>query len=467
MPAFHTHRWGAAVALAACAGLGAGPGLAQQSNSGVGLGPSQSLSQPAPPPAPQAEHLLGDWGGVRTSLGERGIDLTVDFTSEAAGNVAGGTRRGFTFANQVGLQADMDWQKLAGLQGFSTHVVLVNRSGSNDSVLFGDRVNSVQEIYGGGGNVLVHFVYAYAEQSLADGRVDIAAGRMPVLNDFAASPLYCNFMNVSICGNPGSLASGDVGLSAWPASTWSGRVRARPTPETYVQFGIYEVSQGIYSDSRARSGFDFSTNRDTGAEFPLEVGYTPSFGADRLPGHYKLGVGYDTSNYPDFYADAAGGPLALTGANPRNHHGRVIWWALADQMLLRHGAGDDAGLIALAAYTHGDPATTAYESQYTLGLLDKGFWASRPSDTIGLLATYQTLSGALGRQQVLEQAFGLPLSNNATGKQTSELIFEANYDIHVYRGVNVQPEFQYIVRPNGESDRKDVQVLGFKTHVTF
>jgi porin len=440
---------------------------AQQTNSGAGLGPSQGVSQPAPVVTPPTENLFGDWGGVRTSLGNLGISFTLDLMSEAAGNVSGGTRQGFTFANQVGFETDIDWGKLAGLDGFSTHVVIVNRSGSSDSVLFGDHVNAVQEIYGGGGDVIAHLVYAYGEQSLLGGRVDIAAGRMPVLNDFAASPLYCNFMNVSICGNPGALAAGDIGLSTWPASTWGGRVRVRPTDSIYVQAGVYEVSQGIFSASTARSGFDFTTARDTGAEFPLELGYEPTIGPAKLPGHYKLGVAYDTSNYPDFFSDSAGAPASLSGAAFRNHHGRVIFWALADQMLLRQGPGADDGLILLGAYVHGDPATTAYESQYTAGLIDKGFWRARPGDTAGLLFTYQKISGTLGREQALQQEFGLPLSHSATGAQTSEMIFEANYDIHVYRGVNLQPEFEYVVRPNAQSGIKNAEVFGVKTHVNF
>ena len=50
--------------------------------------------------------------------------------------------------------------------GLSTHVIFVNRSGANDSHLFGDNVSPVQEIFGAGGNVAVHLVSAYAEETL-------------------------------------------------------------------------------------------------------------------------------------------------------------------------------------------------------------------------------------------------------------------------------------------------------------
>jgi porin len=102
-----------------------------------------------------------------------------------------------------------------------------------------------------------------------------------------------------------------------------------------------------------------------------------------------------------------------------------------------------------------------------VGLLDRGFWRARPSDTIGLLYTYQEVSGALGKEQALQQEFGLPFANNATGIQTYEMVLELNYDIRVYRGVNFQPEFQYVFRPNAQSNIKNAAVLGFKAHINF
>ena len=115
------------------------------------------------------------------------------------------------------------------LTGLSTHVIFVSRSGYSDSILIGDSVAPVQEIYGASGNVLVHLVSAYAEQTLLDKRVDIAVGQMNVENDFASSPLYCFSMNNAICGDPKALPAGDLGHSAFPDGVWAGRIRGRPT----------------------------------------------------------------------------------------------------------------------------------------------------------------------------------------------------------------------------------------------
>ena len=90
--------------------------------------------------APTNEHLFGDWGGLRTKLEDMGIYLSLDALTEFAGNVSGGTQQGSTFAGQEALGLDIDWQRLAGVPGFSTHLIIVNRWGGNDSNLFGDHL---------------------------------------------------------------------------------------------------------------------------------------------------------------------------------------------------------------------------------------------------------------------------------------------------------------------------------------
>ena len=209
------HRIMATCGMLAAMSTGAG---AQAINSGVGIGPSLQAAEPSAQKsvAPTVEHLFGDVGGIRTNLENQGIYLLLDATTELAGNITGGVKQGATFANQIGFQADLDWQRLAGITGLSTHVIIVNRSGSNDSRLFGDNFLPVQEIYGSGGNAALHLVSAYAQETLDGGKLDLTIGRMNVENDFASSPLYCNFMNNALCGDPKALPGGDIGHSAFP-----------------------------------------------------------------------------------------------------------------------------------------------------------------------------------------------------------------------------------------------------------
>jgi len=440
----------------------------------VGAGPSagaQAASNPTLPPTQAIDHapverIFGDWDGLQTDLISRGINLQVNAVSEFAGNVSGGVKQGATFANQLGFDLDINWERLAGVTGFSTHLILVNRSGSSDSTLFGDHLLPVQEVYGSGGDAGVHFVSFYGEETLLNGRFDFAAGRMNVENDFASSSLYCSYMNNDLCGDPKALPGGDIGHSAYPDAVWAARLRIEPTDATYIKVGVYAVNQGLYTNKYYRSGFDFNTSQDSGVYLPLELGWTPKIGPDALPGHYKAGAGYDTSSgYKDFAnALVADG---VSGYADRFRRGSTQAWVLADQMVWRHGKGDTNGVILLGGVVANNPSNTAYAEQYFGGLIDGGFWKARPEDTISLLYTYVKVSSHLGDVEAVEQTLGLPFSNGASGIQTHEQVLEANYKVRVSQGLSVQPDFQYVFQPNAQANIKDVAVFGMRATAEF
>lgn len=269
--------WITAVLLGTALCVGTGPADAQQAGNGIGITQNQ---QGPPPPLPPvstpavALHLFGDWGGILTYLGDLGVDLKLDYTTETAWNVSGGRRQGADYADQIGLQADIDWEKLAGIPGFSTHTIFVNRAGRNASADYiGDRVIQAQEIYGAGFGKAAKLVYFYGEEKLWNGRADLAAGRLAVGVDFAASPLYCNFMTLTICGHPRALTS-NQGFTDWPTASWGGRIRARPTADTYIMAGVYDSEP---FPAGGPSGWDWSTRHSTGETVPAEVAWEPMY----------------------------------------------------------------------------------------------------------------------------------------------------------------------------------------------
>jgi hypothetical protein len=61
--------------------------------------------------------LTGEWGGARTALRNKGVDLFAGYTSEAASNLTGGTRRMTTETAQLAFGTTIDTEKLLGLKG--------------------------------------------------------------------------------------------------------------------------------------------------------------------------------------------------------------------------------------------------------------------------------------------------------------------------------------------------------------
>ncbi len=442
-------------------GFASGAAFAQTPDTAQGTFASQKLSN-APgsdfgaPPLPAPEALVPQ---VNVALAKYGTAVLLSNVDEFDGIISG-PRKGSANAGQYGLEWDQDWDTLAGLHGFETHAVAVGRYGIPTSPIFGDNLNPSQEIYGAGGNVAIHLVFFYGEETVAHGRVAFAFGRFPSQNDFDASPLNCNFQQNSLCGNPKAIGD-NVSNSSYPDANWAFRLRVRPVSQVYVQSGIFFTEDNIYNATNGyRSGFHLSSSHINGEFFPAELGWEPTFGADKLPGHYKIGASYDNNNHTTF---------GLSAQNPNVRKGGSQAWASIDQMLLRQGPGATDGIIAKADYVHNDHRYSTRGEEYIFSAIDRDFWKARPFDTIGVLFAYTQVPSNLTNTQRLEQELGLPLTGgfiNAPiqpGPQTHTINFELNYQIHVFRGVTFAPDFQYFIRPNAQKNLPDAALLGFKS----
>jgi porin len=442
------------------------------------VAPKQLTTPPATDPinASQApassDHIFGDWGGFRSRLANYGITYTLDFTSESVLNASGGVKTGADTAYQIGLAVDVDWQKLAGITGFTTHTIIINRGGRNASADYvGDSVLQAQEIYGAGFGVGAKLVWFYGEEKLFDDRVNLAFGRFAPGTDFNASPLYCNFMTLTICGHDRALTA-NQGFEDWPMNEWGGRIRIRPTDQSYyIMVGVFQSQPFPAGDEPftqgGHSGWDWTTKGTTGASIPVEVGYEPLIGRDQMPGHYKVGFNWDTSSYPANFFDVNGMPLALTGLPGRPRDGRGQLWVTADQMVLRNGPGANDGLILLATYVHDESATTLFNNFIWAGLIDRGFWPARPHDQIGFGATYYDVSNGLTRTEQLQASLDMPLAGGALGVQTHAEVLELNYGIQVSPGFLIQPELEYFIRPGATGAVPNAFLIGAKVHADF
>lgn len=420
------------------------------------------------PPSLESQHFFGNWGGAQPWLAKHGVQLMLSINEEFAGNITGGRKRASTITGQVGVELNIDWEKLAGVKHLKTHTIVVNGHGQSVSSIFGDTLAASQEIYGARGNVIAHLVAMYAETSWFHDRLNISAGWMPVGSFFAASPLFCDYMNVAICGNPAPNKYTN-GNRDWPSGNLGTVARIMPTKNTYIMGGLFAVSPhsytgGISGWSWAQSGLGkFST--------PVEIGWIPSFGKHRLVGHYKLGYSYDNSRVPNLYKDIYGGSWQATGRPRRYQAGMNSAWVIVDQMLMRNGPGDTNGLIFLAGAMYTDGKTVAMHDHTWVGMVDSGRPWGRPLDTVGVMWQHFDMSSSSVRQQEASLALKQPFQANqwgpVNGVQTHENVYELFYSIHVARAMAFQPDFQYIQRPSATTTYHDAAVLGAQFSVVL
>ncbi len=430
----------------------------------LSLSSGTPLALKSPPPAKtpaQPDRIFGDWGGMRSWLSNRGVDVGLGYLSENAWDVAGGMARGGTYAGQEELSVDLDWNKIANLTGFSTHVDFVSRQGQNVSAKYvGDVLIQAQEIfYPLIDNQPIHLVYFYLEQKLYGDNIDLKAGRLPVIGDFASLPAFCDFMALTSCDNRGLNAN--LGWTA-PVANWGGVAEFKIAGPLSFKIGAYEVNTNMGGPY----GFDWGLNGAVGVLIPAEFEWHAKLGPQQLPGLYEIGGGYDTSQYADWLTAVNGLPLPLTTASPQTNQ-RGSFYVLAQQTVWQDYLNHANNLVVLGGYEYNTPVVSVIQDFAFLGVVDNGPFPGRPDDYVGFEVTYARVSPYLTDVQELQTALALPLSNSAPGVETYEWVLELDYRMKLYPGLYLMPDLQYVIRPSAASTYPNAWVAGFKITAMF
>lgn len=384
--------------------------------------------------------MTGDWNGGRTKLKADGLDFHGFYVGEFADVLSGGKRQGNGYAQQLGLSADADLGKIAGLDGAVLHIGFNQRQGRSVSSDFIGNKLAAQEVYGAGNTLRV--VEMSYEQTLAHGLINTKIGFYPMGGDFAFTPLLCAFQNVGFCAHPQNLPASS-GWSDYPTGKWGGRLKVNVNKDLYVEAAVFDSNPTYYAHN---NGLKVSMSGSTGALIPVEAGLTTSFNG--LPGHYKVGAYYDTSRA----ADAVVAKEMDTG-----RYGAYI---LADQMVYGFNASDTRGLIVFVQVSYSDPTTAVFQSTEDAGVIAQGPFAARPHDFIAAGYVRAGLNGRVVNAK--EAALNQSLSDG-------ENVFEVGYGLQVTPWWLVHPNVQYISDPGTFSYKhvKNAYVFGLQTKVLF
>ncbi len=216
----------------------------------------QAGGRPSQTPATTGTNIvsrtLRDWSA-------HGYTVRIGYIQNVAANPIGGLRQGIESAQEVDAALDLDFGKIAGWQGTRAHIQVADFWGHSDARDFIGSSVSLQstwrQVPGPRLSLLV------LDQDLFDGRANILLGRAPVNSYFASSPVSCAFQSNATClALYGPIV--DVGITAFPNSSWAGKVQYNFTKNIYVQAGAFEYNPSL--NTQGRDGLYFSTARATG-----------------------------------------------------------------------------------------------------------------------------------------------------------------------------------------------------------
>jgi porin len=398
-------------------------------------------------------------------LEDQGITPTLTYVSDLLGNPVGGMRRGFTVADQWGLNLNFDVDKLYGLKGGSFLVSMGQRSGANLSAIDIGNVFTTQQLYGNETFQVVDVAY---RQMLLEDRVEFRIGRIATADEFIVSTYSYIFMESGFAP-PSGIFFNAPGMSAYPKATWGAMLRVRPTEQTYIMGGAYN-GDIANTDTDAHHGLDWSLN---GPLFAMvEVGYqTNQLKGDRgLPGNYKAGIWYDGGAYQDFNSKVLG-PLAPglggLGVVPHFTQGNYGFYGLFDQQLMCFGAADEKiprGLgVTASVMVSPDQSINQFPYFFTAGIVARGIFPERPSDVAAFGIIYGQFSRDLRNAERVAQQV-----NPAIGVQDQETVLEWTYRFRFRNGAYyVQPDIQYIIRPGGTGNIPNALAVGCAVGINF
>lgn len=407
---------------------------------------------------PFADNLTGDWGGARTKLHDKGVDLSLTYVGDFAHNFSGGDRRTSAYAAAFDFVGAFDFEKMFGWKGGSFHIELVNLNGTllDTKANLGSLLDT-QEIWAPG-----HVTYTtnfYLEQSLWSGKINLKYGRMDFPTNFY--PFSCNFQNLGFCSTLPSWIDG--ALIGWPTSAIGGSVTIAPTDRFSVKLARFAdqpnnfvPSQGIKPWNRGRR-----TGNVTVAELDFSTSITARSGPAGMAGTWAIGGWHNSEPQADLLLDVDHRPQVLTDAAPLMRGSASGFYVTGQQQVTQNAAG--GGISLFANFVQADHNVVPTDQLISVGFS----WAAPLPARAG-----DSLNFAIGRNHVSSRiSDGERIMNdNGLGPvpvQGNEFVSEISYIAQLSRGISLMPNIQYIHHPGGTSANHDAAVLGCQVSVTF
>ena len=448
----------------------------------------------APPPQEPSEPWLaqwwdgkygsGNWFGVRDTLEDHGLKLGGRWIGVYYGVVDGGRPnvRGSFFDEEIKFTGELDfakltgWEPLEGLRGFGE---VRWRDGLNPNLRVGASPNFQPSHFQSGKQWrLMTFGLTYTTPELFGMKefLTLTGGWIQPQKEFIEQPLSKLFVNNTFESSKGIGANIPFSSSF---STWGGTLKLKPVDWYYAKVGLFmSYPQATSTDNHGLAFEGFGPDPSLNGLFVIgETGFTPKFGASKLPGKYIVGAYYYEEENTSFFGT--------------DYNGRYGFYWQVDQMLFREPSPEESAPLAKGptdgksvadakAFKEPVPTKKPKLSEEGLYFFSLFVYAPKYNNILpfyfhtGLV--YRGLIPTRDNDQLMA-AFGLgqysfynieALQDRGNVNQPNyTAVLEVDYRLQINKWAFFQPYIQYIIQPNGTGAIENATILGFMTGITF
>ena len=411
----------------------------------------------------EADHMTGDWAGLRSQLVHRGVHLQAGYSGEVLGNLSGGLKRGAIYEGLLEMSLRVDTERAGLWRGGTFQLSSLFPHGRGFSENYVGDLLTVSNIEAYESWRLYDLWYEHAFGEGLSARI----GQFTADEEFAYTEPGGNFLN-SVFGWP-AFISGNT-LNTGPAFYVAApgiRFNYEPTKEVFVRAAVFDgdTFDNPEGDPRPNhSGTRFQMSAAQGFFGIAETGYRLNRGekADGLPGQYVIGLWGHSGDFSSNLEDEAGEVFVVSGREPRAHSRNYGVYATAQQMLWREE--EEQGLFAFLRAGTSPKDRSLFELVVDGGITVQGMIPTRDDDVAGVAAAYARISRDLRRAEQLDAEVN---GTEYPGFSDHETVLEAFYTIQLAKWWTLQPDFQWVFNPGGNSSSSDAIILGVRTSLVF
>lgn len=367
--------------------------------------------------------MLGDWGGARTKLEDRGVYLSLDYTADGIGNPVGGKRRGAAYEGAIDLSLEVELEYLIGWRGATIAASATYPHGSVYSDRYIGDLNGVTHLES---YDTARLLELWFEQKMVFGAATLSlrVGAQAIDSEFWVNQHEALLINNSF-GTPQVLA-GNFPIPTYAIAALGARFAAvigRPSERAALfQFGVFDgnPASGTLPDPTPGTpvstdfnnhGTDWSLRHSEGALLVGETGFTfnqpvedPDEGEDEegdgkaakelkrvakpqrgISGTYRLGVIHHTDTFADVRDTALLDQGVEIGRDPaRGVRGNTAVYVSVDQELWREPGSDSEGLSFFGRAGFAARRQNRFDYSWETGVHYLGLLPGRPKDQLAL-----------------------------------------------------------------------------------
>ena len=400
---------------------------------------SSAIAEEEKSPDWNTQTLTGDWGGMRSNLYNKGIDLGFTHKSDVMDNTSGGIKRGAAWMGHTEARMKMDMEKLLGWDATSAYIHYHSQLGSKFNRDYIGSFIGVDNIETSVNTA--QFYHAWVQKNFSGDSLSVLAGLYPIDSEFSVTDSSSVFIQPPY-GMSNDVAQPVINsLQAppiFPVVALALRVKYTPPSKNFYLQGA--VMDGVPGDPNNQRGTHVQLNKGDGTLSIVEFGYTPRRNKES-ESFNKTAIGFWR------YSAHVDDPIDV---NVRRINQGAYFLAERTLMVKRdHPSQGMSGFIRF-----GTASRNIHQADWTgsLGLHYHGLIDGRDDDIAGIAVTLNHTSDTYR------------LINSSDSSQTN---VEATYRAQVYPWLTLQPTVQYISNPNMDPTLQDAWVAGIRTEINF